>query len=175
MNLMITKFSKKVRKKYISSFSNKPKFQLSSMKESYVQGINYDDLINMLTSNTKWMYIEEFLTFIAKKNKTVKKYGMCFIIKQQRSKYLVFQLVHGKLSALESLDKSLSLRNKINCNLDDYQSVNAGDIHKKCRRPPSSKDTNDFYTFNTGNTIVLPNINNFKINDIVHAYLFIKM
>ncbi len=35
-------FSKKVRKKYISALT-KPKFQLSLVKESYRQNINYDD------------------------------------------------------------------------------------------------------------------------------------
>lgn len=168
------KLSKKFRTKYISSFSKKPKFQLSSLKKSYRQNINYDDLINILTSNSKWNYLENFLTFIEKKSEAVKKYGMCFIIKKQPNKKLVFQLVHGKLSALESLDKSLIFRNKINCSLNDYQLENANEIYKKCRKPPSSNNNNDFYTFNTGNTIVLPNINNFKISDIAHAYSFIK-
>ena len=166
-------FSKKVRKKYIPALS-KPKFQLSSVKESYRQNINYDDLIKMLLSENKWIQLENFLSYIEKKNEAVKRYGMCFIIKKQPTKNLVFQLVYGELSALESLDKSLSLRDKITCSLEDYEQRFADEIYKKCRKPPKSKNNDDFYLFTSASVIVLPNIKKFKIGDIAHVYSFIK-
>ena len=170
---MKNKVSKKSIKKNIGAFT-KPTFQLSSIKESYKQNINYDDLINLLMSNTKWNYLENFLNFIEKKNETVKRYGMCFIIKKQQNKNLVFKILYGDLQAMETLDKSLLIRNKINCSLKDFESQNANEIFNKCRKPPPSGSDNDFYTFNTGNVIVLPNIKKFKINTISHAYSFIK-
>jgi len=153
---------------------SKPKFQLSSIKEIYKQNITMEYLYKLLISNNNWNYIEYFIKSMGKSNKTIKKYGMCLTTKRITNNKIALQVVYGNLETLDTLDKSLFLRKKINCNLKDYNDINSKDIYKNCRKPPKSSSDEDFYTFYTGNTIVLPNIKKFNINDISHAFSFMR-
>ena len=166
-NLRIT------HKKSIPSFT-KPKFQLSSIKEVYKQQLSINDLYKLLCSNKNWNYLEIFLKHLEKNNKIIKTYGMCFTTKNLKNNNLLFQVLYGNMGALETLDKSLLLRGKPNCSLKNYRDINSKKIYKYCRKGWVQKNNNDFYIYDIGTQVILPNIKKFNISQISDAYSFMK-